>query len=469
MLTKLEISNLKEQNLEQLYNFLNDCKEDKNLLFVLSNLGHLPAEFDGQYLIPYLRHDNSQVRLWTVKNIGKLKDPVYFVPITKTICDDTDSLVKREAVSALGRMRNENAIPLLLSLLQDPDPKVVLQAIRALLVFKHDATITSELKQLINHPNEVIQSVIRKDCFVGSNGNGKNGKSAVTDSHIASPDFMQNVVVHGDVQEVMRHVPNEAIHLTFTSPPYFNARDYSIYPSYQAYLDFMEAVFKEIYRITKEGRFLIVNTSPVIMARVSRQYSSRRYPIPFDLHGYLVKMGWEFIDDIVWIKPETSVKNRNAGFLQHRKPLGYKPNPVTEYVMVYRKQTDKLLDWNMRQYPDEIIEQSKIKGQYETSNAWKIDPTFDKVHSAVFPIELCRRVIQFYSYQGDLVFDPFGGSGTLGKAALNSGRYFFMTEQEEKYIQRMRENLNYQPLFATKPLRFLAIEEFQTLSGEYAK
>ena len=59
-------------------------------------------------------------------------------------------------------------------------------------------------------------------------------------------------------------------------------------------------------------------------------------------------MGWEFIDDIVWKKPETSVKNRNARFMQHRKPLAYKPNVVTEYVMVYRKETDRLIDWNIR-------------------------------------------------------------------------------------------------------------------------
>jgi DNA modification methylase len=57
-------------------------------------------------------------------------------------------------------------------------------------------------------------------------------------------------------------------------------------------------------------------------------------------------MGWEFIDDIIWVKPEASVKNRNSGFAQHRKPLGYKANAVNEYVMVYRKATDKLIDWN---------------------------------------------------------------------------------------------------------------------------
>jgi DNA modification methylase len=179
-----------------------------------------------------------------------------------------------------------------------------------------------------------------------------------------------------------------------------------------------------------------------------------------------VKKGWEFIDDIVWLKPESSVKNRNAGFLQHRKPLGYKPNPVTEYLMVYRKETDKLLDWNMHQYDWKTIELSRVKNDYETSNVWKIDPTFDKIHSAVFPIELCNRVINFYSYVGDLVFDPFGGSGTLGKAAKNLKRYFLMTEQEIKYIERMKVDLEQSSLFQKSTTRFLNFDEFRTYYEE---
>ena len=97
-------------------------------------------------------------------------------------------------------------------------------------------------------------------------------------------------------------------------------------------------------------------------------------------------MGWDFIDDIVWVKPEASVKNRNAGFLQHRKPLGYKPNAITEMLMVYRKKTDNLIDWNMRQYDDETTEESKVGDGYETTNVWHICPAADKVHSAVSPV-----------------------------------------------------------------------------------
>lgn len=459
MITKDHISGLKQNDLAGLHSLIREKADSRELLFVLENLGYLPNGFDATVLVPFLKHPNDQVRLWTVKNLGKVTDPKFMKILFETATQDADSMVRREAVSSIGRMRLSTAVPYLTQLLEDNDPKIVLQAIRGLLVFRSNLHVKERLKKLEAHPNEMVQSVIHREFSQNSNGHQNQSE------HAKSPDFMKNVVVQGDVRKILKVVPNESIHLTFTSPPYYNARDYSIYQSYNAYLDFLTEVFCEVHRVTKEGRFLIVNTSPVIVPRVSRAHSSKRYPIPFDLHARLVQNGWEFIDDIIWLKPESSVKNRNAGFLQHRKPLGYKPNPTTEYLMVYRKQTDKLLDWNMRAYEWDTTQASRIQGDYETSNVWKIDPTFDRVHSAVFPIELCNRVITFYSYKGDLVFDPFAGSGTFGKAARNLNRYFFLTEQEQKYIERMKQGLMHKDLFGSET-RFVTLAEFAATSAQ---
>ncbi len=459
MVTREYINELKINNIGVLYKLIQEQKDNgSTLLFLLESLGRLPSDFDGKNLTFLLENRNAQVRFWVVKNLGKLRDTSYLEIISKVAKNDPDSTVRREAVSSIGRMHSSKAIPLLIEMLNDLDPKIVLQVIRALLVFKSNIMVKEELKKLSNHPNEMIQSVIQKEFFPRKMTSGSSIK------HTKCPDFMKNVVVQGDVRDILKDVPDESIHLTFTSPPYYNARDYSIYQSYKKYLDFLASVFKQIYRITKEGRFFILNTSPVIIPRISRQHSSKRYPIPFDIHPYLVQMGWEFIDDIIWAKPEASVKNRNAGFLQHRKPLAYKPNPLTEYIMVYRKKTDKLLDWNIRRYNWGTVKQSKVLGDYETSNVWKIDPTFDKVHSAVFPIELCNRVIKFYSYKGDLVFDPFAGSGTLGKAAMKLERYFFLTEKEERYVERIKQELGNKLLFDKEELHILNIESFQELA-----
>ena len=426
-----------------------------NLTFILENIGHIQKDFDYSWLLELIDYDNETVRILVIKNLGKIKSTALLQTFYNIANSDRSTLVKREAVSAIGRLRNKQTKELLLKLLRNPDPKIVCQAIRGLLVFKGDKKIDSELKNLIMHENEIVQAVIQKEYFSDTKAKKDTLK------HPETYDFLKNVIVNADVLETLKLVPDESIHLTFTSPPYYNARDYSIYPSYDAYLQFLGNVFKATHRITKEGRFLIVNTSPVIVPRISRAHSSKRYPIPFDLHAILIKQGWEFIDDIVWEKPEYSVKNRIGGFQQHRKPLGYKPNTITEYLMVYRKQTDKLLDWNIHQYDYETVEKSKVKGDFDTNNVWQICPKSDKIHPAVFPAELCKRVIQYYSYIGDLIFDPFAGSGTLGYVAKKLKRNFFLTEKNERYFEYMKsykQEISENELQNTK---FYTLEQFK--------
>ena len=232
----------------------------------------------------------------------------------------------------------------------------------------------------------------------------------------------------------MRELPDDSVSLTVTSPPYFNARDYSVYDCYSTYLESLQSVFSEVHRVTGEGRFLCVNISPVIEERACRQAQSKRYPIPFDLHGRLDAIGWDFLEDIIWRKPEGSAGNRNATFYQNREPLAYKPNLVTEYLLVYRKRTPRLIDWNMRRVEFQTRQESKIEGEYPRSNVWDISPERNSKHPAVFPLEIPARLIAFYSYKGETVLDPFLGSGTTGVACVNTGRNFIGMEKDAGYF-----------------------------------
>lgn len=464
-ITKEYVQDLRKNGTNTLLDLMKSKTNVGELMLILKNLGHLPKNFDTSSLIPLLSNENENVRILVVKNLAKTESIDYLNTYIDIIAKDESTLVKREAVSAIGRIRSEKSIPALIQLLKNEDPKIVCQAIRGLLVFKGNEDVDNELKKLINHENEIVKDIIQKEFLEIKKKNSTQMK------HPETYDFLKNVVINADVIEALKYVPDESVHLTFTSPPYYNARDYSIYPSYEAYLKFLENVFKETYRITKEGRFLIVNTSPVIVPRISRSHSSKRYPIPFDLHAYLVRMGWEFIDDIIWMKPEYSVKNRIGGFQQHRKPLAYKPNSVTEYLMVYRKKTDKLLDWNIHQYSDDIVQESKVKeDDFETSNVWQICPKSDKVHPAVFPSELCRRVIEYYSYKNDLVFDPFGGSGTMGYTAKKLGRYFLLTEKDKKYFDYMKSYPRELSDSEIQNTKFFTLEEFkETIKDDPAR
>lgn len=428
-----------------------------NLIFILENLGTIPKDFNISIILPLLKHSNEKVRFWAVKTVGKINSKIYLDCLFEIARQDASTSVKREAVSSIGRRKIKEIIPMLQSILSDPDPKIVCQAIRGLLTFKGNERIDNMLKEFIHHENEMIREIIYKEYFTKYNSDVQKLP------HTKTYSYLKNTVVCGDVCDVLKMIPDESFHLTFTSPPYYNARDYSIYPSYEKYLHFLEKVFLEVFRTTKEGRFLVVNTSPVIIPRISRSHSSKRYAIPFDLHYFLVKMGWEFIDDIVWEKPEYSVKNRIGGFQQHRKPLAYKPNSTTEYLMVYRKHTDKLIDWNIRQYDMQIVNESKVEDGFESTNIWKISPKSDKVHSAVFPAELCQRVIKYYSFKNDLIFDPFAGSGTVGRVAKMMDRDFFLTEKKEKYFEYMKSLQSKDALYEDNRTKFLTLNEFEEI------
>ena len=456
MFTKTDIKREKlNQNTPFFKNVLAPNNEEQHLLFALKSLGKLPKGFDGQLFLPLLKHQNPKIRCLAIKNLGKLKDEKYLTTLIAFAEIEKNTTTRREAVSAIGRLKTESIIPVLTTFTKDADPKIILQALRGLLYFKEHPDVKETITSLTTHPNETIREQIERNTR-----HSMPPKASKSQDPKQCPDPLKNLMVCADVQDVLKVIPDESIHLTFTSPPYYNARDYTIFQSYNAYLDFLSDVFKETHRITKEGRFFVLNTSPVIVPRISRAHSSKRYAIPYDIHPRLTEMGWEFIDDIVWMKPEYAAKNRNGGFFQHRKPLGYKANSITESVMVYRKKTDRLIDWNIHQYDDETIDASKVLGEYEKTNVWQINPATDKVHPAIFPPELASRVIQFYSYKGDLVFDPFGGSGTVGYAALTHERNYLLCEKELDYVRQAEKKLD-TALFPTLMPRILSLKELQ--------
>ena len=459
MLTKANIEHEKSKIDSPFFkDALAPTRDEAALLSLLNNLGKLPTGFNGELFIPLLAHTNPKIRILAAKNVGKLKDEKFLTELSQFAAIEKNTFARREAVSAIGRMRSEKSIQTLTQYLTDADPKIILQALRGLLYFKEKPEVQTALDVLREHPNELIREHLASEVP----DKKTQAQSAKKDcQHSASPPSLKNVIIHADVQEALKVIPDESIHLTFTSPPYYNARDYTIYQSYEAYLDLLTEVFKETHRITKEGRFFVLNTSPVIVPRISRSHSSKRYAIPYDMHPRLTNIGWEFIDDIVWTKPDYAAKNRNGGFFQHRKPLGYKANSVTESVMVYRKKTDKLIDWNIRQYDDKTVAASRVIGEYEKTNLWRINPATDKIHPAVFPPELAARVVRFYSFKGDLVFDPFGGSGTVGDVALTHERYFLLCEKEAEYVERAKHLLDTVLFTQSKP-RVLSLTKLKS-------
>lgn len=265
---------------------------------------------------------------------------------------------------------------------------------------------------------------------------------------------LRNTIALGDSEELLKEMPNECVDLVFTSPPYYNAKpEYAEYLSYEDYLLKMQKVIHECARVLNEGRFFVINVSPVLLRRASRNEASKRIAVPFDFHRLFIEEGFEFVDDIIWEKPEGAgwATGRGRRFAADRNPMQYKPVPVTEYVLVYRKKTDKLIDWLIRKHPNQDdVQQSKIEDGYDVTNIWKITPAHCKEHPAIFPQELAEKVIQYYSFKNDVVLDPFGGTGTTMRAAIKLQRRFAMLEREPKYIDLMKKTI--QSIPSEKPI-----------------
>lgn len=364
-----------------------------------------------------------------IKSLGKEKSEANFDLLLTIFEENIPIDIKREVVSSIGRQNDFDRILEFLKkeAFNDHPMELVYQMFRTCLYKREKDERFRKLGEdiLKYYDNEVLYKMAeyKKE--------GRKKAQTWVRGVIKRP-----LLLIGDTEFTLSQLPEKCVQLMFTSPPYYNAKEYSDYHSYKDYLNKMMKIFQSCYRVLEDGRFLIVNVSPVISKRPGREFESIRYPIHYDFHRILEEAGFYFVDEIQWIKPEPSVPNRNGGYMQTRKPLSYKPNCITESIMIYRKKCSFLLDVNIASY----TEYNKYEDEeIDTSNCWYIAPTSDKNHPAVFPEELCRRILKYYSFEGDTVLDPFAGSGTFGRVALKMKRIPIMCEISEEYAKIINE------------------------------
>ena len=361
-----------------------------------------------------------------IKAMGKEKNENNLLKLFEIFKLPAPIDIRREIVSSIGRQNDNDKVYIFMkreAFNADNPMELIYQIFRTCLYKSKIDKRFSDLKQeIINYyKNENIKKMNEFYDF------RQQRKNMPLIHKITCP-----LLLVGDSSETLKELPDNSIQLAFTSPPYYNAREYSDYKSYADYLEKMKKIFIACNRVIEEGRFFIVNVSPVITKRAGCEFESIRYPIHYDFHKILTEAGFYFIDEIIWIKPEPSVPDRVSGYKQTRKPLSYKPNCITESIMVYRKNCNFLLDKNMKNYTEyEKYENEEI----DTSNCWFIAPKYDKNHPAVFPEELCRRILKYYSFEGDTVLDPFAGSGTLGRVAKKMNRVPVMCEINNDYVE----------------------------------
>ncbi|MDR1543655.1 MAG: HEAT repeat domain-containing protein [Prevotellaceae bacterium] len=187
MLTKEYVTELKHRGNSDIADLINAQRDVGMVVFILESLGQLPSDFHADFLYHLLSHNHAQVRLNAVKNIGKLNGKSDTKPLLTLYQHETNTGVRREIVSSIGRQRKCINKPILYDFLNDEDPKIVCQAIRGLLVFENDKEIEEHLRPLVNHENEMVRTVIYKEYFAKE----KSKKDALP--HAETYDFLKNV------------------------------------------------------------------------------------------------------------------------------------------------------------------------------------------------------------------------------------------------------------------------------------
>lgn len=225
-------------------------------------------------------------------------------------------------------------------------------------------------------------------------------------------------LIFGDAEN-MKELETNSVHLVVTSPPYFNAPfDYpDLFESYNAYLDKMRKVARELKRVVAEGRIVCIVCDDTLI-------NGKKYPVVADLTKIYIEEGFTYRDKIMWIKPEGYIRisKRSGVILHHPYPMYFYPDNIQKTILIF--QNGK---FDYKSIPKELKEKSKIDVEEYQQNRWflttwnitNVLPLRNRIEEgiAAFPEEIPYRLIKLFSYVGETVLDPFMGSGTTNKVA----------------------------------------------------
>jgi len=242
----------------------------------------------------------------------------------------------------------------------------------------------------------------------------------------------------------MSELPDNSVHLTITSPPYWQLKDYGtenqigFHDSYESYINNLNLVWKECYRVLHNGCRLCIN----IGDQFARSVYYGRYkviPIREEIIKFCENAGFDYMGAIIWQKVTTS--NTTGGGVQ----MGSYPYPRNgilkldyEFILVFKKLGDA---------PKPTKEQKEVSKmtneEWNTFFAghWNFTGARQNNHIAMFPEELPRRLIKMFSFVGETVLDPFAGSGTTSLAAKNLDRSSVSFEINHEFIPLIKEKL----------------------------
>ncbi len=242
--------------------------------------------------------------------------------------------------------------------------------------------------------------------------------------------------------ERMEELPDNSVHLMVTSPPYNVGKEYDKDLGLEEYLEFLKRVWREVHRVLVPGGRACINIANL----------GRKPYIP--LHAFIVRdmfdLGFLMRGEILWNKASSASPSTAWG--TWKSPSNPVLRDIHEYILIFCK--DRFSRGNPLKRRstisrDEFLEFTKSVWTFPAVSAKQVG------HPAPFPVELPYRLIQLYTFEGEIVLDPFVGSGTTCIAALKTKRHFVAYEINPEYvdlaerrIKEFRNQMRQIPLFS---------------------
>ncbi len=234
----------------------------------------------------------------------------------------------------------------------------------------------------------------------------------------------QDFIVCGRFEEVLPKIPSETVDLLFTSPPYGVGKDYEPDARFGVLLQLLNNCFREAHRVLKRGGYAVFNFGDMIPGRdMLGTDEPSEMPMGWIYWSQGLANGFVLQAQRVWQKDFSKITGGKHAISAPRAV------PEFEHLYTFRKPGGG----------PQVIRERKLSQRAIWSTVG--EGSMKVNHPAAFPQGLVQRVLTVYTDPGDVVLDPFAGSGTVGLVARQMGRRFVLVEKEPAYCEEIKERL----------------------------
>ncbi len=256
----------------------------------------------------------------------------------------------------------------------------------------------------------------------------------------------------------MDDIPNESVQLVVTSPPYWTLKEYLPHENqlgaiedYEAFLNELDEVWRSVYRVLVPGGRLVVVVGDVCLSR--RRFGRHVvFPLHASIQEHCRALGFDNLAPIIWHKI-TNAKLESTGNGSSFLGKPYEPNAVIkndiEYILFQRKPGGyRRPSIAMRALS--VISEKDHRAWFR--QIWTLNGASTRQHPAPYPLALAERLVRMFSFVGDVVLDPFLGTGTTSLAAAMWGRNSMGIELEPTYLDIALQRMERSRQAASLPL-----------------